>query len=237
LRAGFINRATIDEYRKILVEGYPPWYKRRVKICSTTTFNFPSLKNGNNKRGGWILAVGLGHIQPLPYFSSKFGRFRDLTGRHHRRGNGPYWTACSYFQSVIDARFTTQAFPDAGDQEIIAAAREAINMAMEDHSASRVCEVLRGTVLYRCFNEHYENWLNNAQGDFDFAFNLFNHKDQLTDSEVRRLKPILLPILSGAVCGLAYVFRYLNDVGFQIDENIEKMLEDNRDVYLEGCSP
>jgi len=88
-----INRRTIREYQLIIVDGYPPWYKMEVTNTANVTFAFPSLDNGNLRQGGWIVAVGLGDLLLLPYFSSKLGRFAEIPyvpGRHVRGGDGPY---------------------------------------------------------------------------------------------------------------------------------------------------
>jgi hypothetical protein len=67
----------------ILMDDNPPWFEETVTNSAGVTFKFPSLLNGNLKRVGWIVAVGLGDIDPLPYFTTAFGDFEELGGSHH----------------------------------------------------------------------------------------------------------------------------------------------------------
>ena len=223
-----VNRRTKYEYEQILIHGYPPWFKETVTNSVGVTFSFPSLLNGNLRRGGWIVAVGLGDIcDPLPYFTTAFGDFRELGQHHHRGGIGPYWKACNYLKYVVDIRFGTQ-FPE---NRIVQAAMKAINGMMEDHTASKTAGLLRNTPLENAEQEGvFASQLDKSQ--VEFAIKVFNHRNEFTATELKTLQPILRAVLAGAVRGLDMVFAHLNDCSFQIRGDFEAFLDRNPEVYL-----
>jgi hypothetical protein len=147
------------------------------------TFQFPSLDEGNLKRAGWIVAIGLRDLDdPLPYFSTKLGqfdRYGDALYRHHRGGTGAYYSASIYLQEVIRDQFTLDAFPDPEDQNIIATALKEVEDMISHYSASgagkflRQCPQLAGAYNDGAFAEQ----LNSSETAL--AIDLFNHKRPL----------------------------------------------------------
>jgi hypothetical protein len=203
------------------------------------TFKFPSLEKGNLKRAGWIVAIGLGDLDdPLPYFSTKLGRFDgygDTYSRHHRAGTGAYYSAFIYLQEVIKDRFTLEAFHDPEDRDIIATAQKEVEDMIRHHSASGAgrflsqCPRLAGAYNDGAFAEQL-NSKETAQ-----AIELFNHKRPLHADEISFLKPNLKPVIAGALRGLKSLFVYFNDCGIQIPAGVQKMIDDNPQIYIEGC--
>jgi hypothetical protein len=232
-------RRTIGEYRRIIVDGYPPWYQKKVTNTAKVTFEFPSLEKGNLKRAGWIVAIGLGDLDdPLPYFSTKLGRFDqygDGLYRHHRGGTGVYYSAFKYLQEVIRDRFTLDAFLDPEGQNIIATARKEVEDMITHHSASGAgkflcqCPQLAGAYNDGAFAEQ----LNSSETAR--AIELFNNKRLLDADEISFMKRKLKPIIAGALRGLRSLFVYFNDCGSQIPAGVQKMIDDNPKIYLEGC--
>jgi hypothetical protein len=49
------------------------------------------------------------------------------------------------------------------------------------------------------------------------------------------VQPKLKPIIAGALRGLKSLFVYFNDFGIQIPAGVEKMIDNNPQIYLEGC--
>jgi len=69
----------------------------------------------------------------------------------------------------------------------------------------------------------------------ELGVNVFNHKRPLDADQISILKHKLGPVMVGALRGLSYVFYYFNDGSFPIPAGIQKMIDDNPDIYLEGC--
>lgn len=232
-------RRNIEEYRRIIVHGYPPWYQTKVTNTVNVTFEFPSLEKGNLKRAGWIVAIGLGDLDdPLPYFSTRLGRFEEYGNtlyRHHRGGIGAYYSAYTYLQEVIRDRFTLDAFLDSEGQDIIATARKEVKDMITHHSASgagkflRQCQQLAGAYNDGAFAEQ----LNSSETAR--AIELFNDKRPLDADQISFVKRKLKPIIAGALRGLKRLFVYFNDEGNQIPAGVQKMIDDNQQIYLEGC--
>jgi hypothetical protein len=214
----------------IICHGYPPWFRKTVTNVANVEFDFPSLLDGNLRRGGWILVVGLGDLKPLPYFSRLFGEFEDYQGRHHRGGKDLYWSACRYFQDVINTRFLISTFPN--DKELLDAAHKVVEDAVKNHNGSITSSIVHGTPLKGATRDGmYAAWL--EKSDVEFTINIFNHRGKLTIEEVERLQPMLRAVLAVVVRGIHHVFSYLNDSSFQLHRNIETLVESNSDVYIE----
>jgi hypothetical protein len=232
-------RRNIGEYRRIIVHGYPPWYQTKVTNTAKVMFEVPSLEKGNLKRAGWIVAIGLGDLDdPLPYFSTKLGRFDeygDASYRHHRGGTGAYYCAFTYLQEVIRERFTLDAFTDPEDQNIVATAGKEIEDMIRHDSASgagkflRQCPQLAGASNDGTFAEQL------SSSETALAIELFNHKRPLDAGQISFVKHKIKPIIAGALRGLKSLFVYFNDCDIQIPAGVQKMIDDNPQIYLEGC--
>jgi hypothetical protein len=230
-----INRRTTQEYRKIIIDGYPPWYVTNVKNIHDVEFKFPSLekdKSRNLERGGWIVAIGLGDLDgPLPYYSKKLAQIEK--GR--RGGEGPYKAACEYVRAVIEERFINGAFPDNNDQSIITTARRAIRYMIEEHTLSGTqrflneCSELMDAYDLGAFTASL------TSKDIEAVIDIFNSREPLDGAEIDFLKINLKPVMAGAMRGLRELFAYFNDLSCQVPSGVEKLIEDNPEIYLEGC--
>lgn len=232
-----IARRTIREYQRIIIDGYPPWYQMKVTNSANVTFDFPTLDNGNINRGGWIVAIGLGNLDPLPYFSAKLGTFSafgETGGWHHRDGTGSYRKAFMRLQQVIKERFTSEAFPFVEEQNIITTALKEVDCMVENHSAS-VCKrfLPECPQLTGAYDGTFIAQLNSVE--IKRVIDFFNNRKSFDASEVGFCRLRLKPVMAGVLCGLRCLFMYFNDGSFQISAEVEKMIEDNPDIYLEGC--
>ncbi|RFU81529.1 hypothetical protein TARUN_688 [Trichoderma arundinaceum] len=225
-----MNRRTKLEFELILMNGYPPWFKETVTNTASITFSFPRLLDGNLKRSGWIVAVGLGDIDdPLPYFSTRFGNFREPEGNHRGGGKGVYWLACKHLQDAVGDGFGKR-FPK---DTVVQAARRAIDAMMEEHSAEKVGDLLRDSPLE---NADMPGKLTGQldKADIELAIDIFNDWPKFDDAQLERLRPILVAVLAGAVRGLARMFQHLNVHSFQVHGRFEGILQMNPAVYVPG---
>lgn len=232
-------RRNIGEYRRIIVHGYPPWYKTKVTNIAGVTFDFPSLERDNLRRAGWIVAIGLGDLDdPLPYFSTKLARFDEFGGasyRHHRSGTGAYNSAILYLQEVIKDKIILDTFPDPEDRHIIETALKEVEDMIICHSASGAGKFVRQCLQ---FSEAYDQGAYAEQLDSSetaLAIELFNNKRSLNADQISFVKLKLKPIMAGALRGLQRLYSYFNEEGNQIPAGVQKMIDDNPQIYLEGC--
>jgi hypothetical protein len=230
-----VNRRTVGEYRKIIVDGYPPWYRRSARNAANVAFEFPILENGNLWRGGWILAIRLGDLDPLPFVSSELAKVKISLFNSDLSISCPYENACRYFLDVIYKRFTSEAFTNPQDQAIIATAREEVDTMVTMQTASLAGIYLGGTPLEGALNRGWH--MASLDGpDIEFAIEVFNNRKPLDVGEVERLKPQLLPIMAGAIRGIANVYSYFsNNLTPIIPYGMKHMIDNNPEIYLEGC--
>lgn len=222
-----VTRRTKTELEHIIILGSPPWYREKLKNIHDVEFRFPETNNRNMARAGWIIAVGIGDADALPYFATSFGDFEPFGYRHHRGpGSGSYWKGCQYLRKFVCSQIG-KAFPQ---NELVHVTNRAIKGMLKEHTGSITSGLLSSTPLEDAFLDgKYTERL--RRDDIEFAINIFN-SPQLEESDIRRLEEILLPVLAGAIRGLHEVLQHLNTHSFQLRGNFNVLALQDLPVFL-----
>jgi hypothetical protein len=224
-----VNRRTKTELERIIVSGAPPWYQQILQNKHHVAFRFPEPNDRSMARAGWIVAIGLGDANALPYFGTSFGNFRSLSPSSHHRGpskGSSYWQGCQYLQGFICDQIGKQ-FPE---NELVQVTNQAIRGMLDDHTGSGISRFLNHTPLENavCSGRYTEGL---DASDIEFAINVFNSL-YLAESDIQRLRGIMLPVLAGSIRGLHRVLQYLNSRSFQLRGDFNDLVVQNSPVFL-----
>lgn len=210
------KRLTKKECENILL-GYPSCYRERVVTTQGHTFDYPDRMDGWMKRGGWIIALGLGHVFPLRLYIDRGMDYRD---------------ACCRIRDICvdDIRPAIPARFKGG----LGKPLEVICKMYEQQSGSGIPTELKGTELHDACNDGM--YTSNLTADeCIFAINLFNRKGPLTAQEIAMLEPILVGVLAAAIRGMFHLQHYLKNVGGRMNRRVELLFQKNQHVFLKDC--
>jgi hypothetical protein len=206
-----------------LLMGYPPYYREYIE-CNRFLVPSPIQSADDLRRGGWVIGVGLGSVEPVPVYMDNL-HYGDPDAK---RGT-VFWRSFKRVKDVLENNIKL-AFPhDKNVQATIAG----ITYMIECETVSGIGRVLEGSDM-----RSRARLL--SQPECILAMSIFNESPNIEIGELpaleQKISPILFPVLKAALSGVMSCTRYMNNPGRELDAMIPKMLQEVERVYVQGCA-
>ncbi|KAM5353167.1 hypothetical protein ACJZ2D_016942 [Fusarium nematophilum] len=202
-----------------LVHGYPPWYRRTIKLNypgRNLTLEHPCFRNSRNcARAGWVIAVALTDIAPIP-------AYLDRSTVVEGGGRGKVLRAgCTRALVVLERLRGLQIRAS----NLVAAIAEVCNLLDNGPSMGTYVPMPRGEAMCA------EIWHDLVR----VAIQIFDTKpaDNLSTDAMDALGTKADLIVYWASFGVYKVLKYWKQPGREIV--LDKRLTPGRKVYLEDC--
>lgn len=209
---GTVKQSLTKKTVEGILAGYPPWYRESLNMPHGPIVPYPILSRDDVLRAGWVVAVGLGDIKPLP-LSLSHDKFIDKPIKR-------VWEILKY---KVKPQFPTDTNLEA--------ACEAVDYLWKSKSPSGINMYLTEDL------EHDWSRIRPLNGhECIFAMALFNDYSTLTEQEKEKLKRIFLPVICAAFRGACKVVRHFRSQ-FQRFSIPDSLRDPGRPVFLRDCSP
>lgn len=202
----------------MILQGYPPFYQEEiVPYANDGSFSYPDMTNGGIRRGGWVVAVALSPREPTRMYITQTG---DVA----------FDPSCCRVRDVVE-RVISPAFPGSTSvSSALACLSRMCNLQTgSGYGESISCDDLRRSASECLFRSIF------SVQDCEFAVSLFDHLDPLSQQQISRLRPLLVPVLAAAIVGVRDVYQYVNNTGVRMERQISAFFLENPMIYLSDC--